>query len=49
MSNLKSYVIHTIGGGWGKETIEENLIKVSVIRGTDFPKLEKLDFLVLLL
>ena len=44
MSNLKSYVIHTIGGGWGKETIEENLIKVSVIRGTDFPKLEKLDF-----
>ena len=44
MSNLRTYVVHTIGGGWGKETMEENLVKVSVIRGTDFPKLEGLNF-----
>ena len=44
MNNLRTYVVHTIGGGWGKETIEENLVKVSVIRGTDFPKLEGLNF-----
>lgn len=44
MSKLREYVIHSIGGGWGKETFEDGLEKVSIIRGTDFPKLEIGDY-----
>ncbi len=37
---LRSLIDYYIGGGWGKETIDEDhIVEGFVIRGTDFPKL----------
>lgn len=38
--SLEQLALHTIGGGWGSETKDAtNNIRVSVIRGTDIPRL----------
>ncbi|WP_165090719.1 restriction endonuclease subunit S [Neisseria yangbaofengii] len=40
MNNLAFYTEYTIGGSWGKEDPDNGLQKVSIIRGTDFSKLQ---------
>lgn len=43
--SLEQLALHTIGGGWGSETEDAtNNVRVSVIRGTDIPRLRVGDF-----
>ena len=43
--SLEQLALHTIGGGWGAETEDAtNNIRVSVIRGTDIPRLRVGEF-----
>lgn len=44
-NSLEQLSLHTIGGGWGAEIADaKNNIRVSVIRGTDIPRLRVGDF-----
>jgi len=44
-NSLEQLSLHTIGGGWGAEIADTtNNIRVSVIRGTDIPRLRVGDF-----
>jgi len=43
--NLKSMVLHSIGGGWGKTSQDQtHTERVTIIRGTDIPKIKSGDY-----
>lgn len=45
MSPVGQLISYSIGGGWGKEAPQESYqVRVAVIRGADFPSIEKGDF-----